>query len=159
MSLTEVVAFTVPRQIIDETEAALRGAGDEGYELFVLWSGVQDGASFRVRHVHVPAQDSYRTRDGLLVRVDGEALHKLNVWLFENSEQLAAQVHAHPGDAFHSDTDDTFPIAAQLGSLSLVAADFCSYGLLDRTSAAYRLDANGWIEVGSPLEDVIEVIE
>lgn len=159
MTLADVASFAVPHQVITDTERALRDAGDEGYELFVLWSGVKDGSCFRTRHIHVPPQDSYRTKDGLLVHVDGEALHKLNVWLFENNEQLGAQVHAHPGDAFHSDTDDAFPIAAQLGSLSLVAADFCEHGLLDATSAAYRLDAGGWTEVDTALADLVEVID
>lgn len=60
---------------------------------------------------------------------------------------------------FHSETDDAFPIASQLGSLSLVAADFCQHGLLDLTSAAYRLGPNGWAELGPALQHVIEVIE
>lgn len=144
--------------MIEDTETALRRAGDEGYELFVLWTGVKEDVRFRVHHIHVPAQDSYRTEDGLLVHVDGQALHKLNVWLFEHGEQLAAQVHAHPTEAFHSETDDAFPIASQLGSLSLVAADFCSRGLLDPTSAAYRLGPDGWGEVPT-LQSVIEVVD
>lgn len=159
MSLAEVRSFTVRRDLIDVTEEALREAGDDGYELFVLWSGTQLGPIFDVRHAHVPKQTSYRTKKGLLVRVEGKALHKLNVWLFENSEQLAAQVHAHPGEAFHSDTDDTFAIAAQLGSLSLVAADFCAYGLLDRSSAAYRLSAGGWEEVKTPIDGLVRVAD
>jgi len=159
LTLAEVASFIVPSQIIDQTERALRRAGDDGYELFVLWSGVQEGDRFDVRHAHVPKQTSYRTKKGLLVRVEGEALHKLNVWLFENGEAIGAQVHAHPDDAFHSDTDDTFPIAAQLGSLSLVAADFCAHGLLDRSSTAYRLDTNGWSETQEPLRQLVEVVD
>jgi hypothetical protein len=157
LSLADVRSFTVPRQVIDDTERSLRRAGEEGYELFVLWSGVVDGARFDVRNAHVPKQTSYRNKKGLLVRVEGDALHELNVWLFENGEQLGAQVHAHPSDAFHSDTDDTFPIAAQLGSLSLVAADFCANGLLDSSSAAFRLDGNGWAQVDAPLTRIVEV--
>jgi hypothetical protein len=159
LSLTEVRSFTVRRELIDVTEEALREAGDDGYELFVLWSGTQRGLIFDVRHAHVPKQTSYRTKKGLLVRVEGKALHKLNVWLFENSEQLAAQVHAHPGEAYHSETDDTFAIAAQLGSLSLVAADFCAHGLLDQSSAAYRLSADGWEDVETPIARLVQVTD
>jgi hypothetical protein len=155
LSLTEVERFEVPTHVIDKTERSLRKAGSQSYELFVLWSGVQSGESFNVRTAHVPKQTSYRSEDGLLVRVDGEALHKLNVWLFEHGEQLAAQIHAHPTDAFHSDTDDTFAIAAQLGSLSLVIADFCVKELLDPSSAAFRLTPEGWGESTVRLDELI----
>lgn len=157
MSLTEVVRFGVTVEILKKTEASLREAGREGYELFVLWSGVQEGGSFAVRSAHIPRQISSRSKDGLLVRVEGEALHKLNVWLYEHGEQLAAQIHAHPQEAFHSETDDTFAIAAQEGSLSLVAADFCALGLLHPSSAAFRLTHEGWLDAGRPLNELIQV--
>jgi hypothetical protein len=157
LTLAETGRFVVPHQVIKDTERSLRRAGEEGYELFVLWSGVEDGAAFCIRSAHVPRQSSYRSKEGLLVRVEGDALHKLNVWLFQNGEQLGAQVHAHPGEAFHSDTDESFPIAAQLGSLSLVAADFCRHGLLDSSSAAYRLTGEGWTEVTDALPELVQV--
>jgi hypothetical protein len=66
------------------------------------------------------------------------------MWLFENEEMLGIQVHAHPTDAYHSSTDDTYPIMTTLGGLSIVAADFASDGLLDKHCAAYRLSKHGW---------------
>jgi hypothetical protein len=157
LSLLEVVRFVVPVDVVQKTERSLRQAGSEGYELFVLWSGVQAGPIFNVRCAHVPKQLSYRTKKGLLVRVEGEALHELNVWLYEHEEQLAVQVHAHPDDAFHSETDDAYAIAAQLGSLSLVAADFCRHGLRHPSSAAYRLTSDGWNETTTPVHELIDV--
>lgn len=156
MTLEDVALFVVPSSVIAKTERSLRRAGREGYELFVLWSGVPDGTSFLVRTAHVPRQTSYRSRSGLLVRVDGEALHALNVWLFEHEETLAAQVHAHPSDAYHSDTDDSYPIVTKVGGLSLVVPDFCRAGLFDG-SAAYRLTPGGWDRDESPLRQLVEV--
>jgi hypothetical protein len=147
VSLNAIRRFEVPPAIARRTEKALRDAGNDGYEMFVLWTGRRDGPVFRVIDGHIPRQVSSRTRTGLLVRIEGEALHKLNLWLYENQQELGAQVHAHPEDAFHSDTDDTFPVVTTLGGLSLVVADFCRDGLLAETSAAFRLGASGWYEV------------
>lgn len=144
MTLADVAVFSVNRMHVAETETALRSAGEEGYELFVLWSGKVLGGAFNVHHVHVPQQKSFQTERGLLVHVDGEALHKLNVWLFEHQEMLGVQVHAHPTDAFHSETDSSYPIVTTLGGLSVVAADFASHGLFHRSSAGYRLFRSGW---------------
>jgi hypothetical protein len=157
LSLAEVSRFDVPIGVIDLTERALRAAGEEGYEVFVLWSGISRDRVFQVRTPHLPAQNSYRTPQGLLVRVEGAALHKLNAWLYEHGEQLAVQVHAHPEDAFHSDTDDTYPIVTELGSLSLVAAHFCRGGLLDDTSAAFRLTEQGWDTITS-ISNLVRVV-
>ncbi len=146
MTLADVEQFQVPATIVNQTEEALRSAGAEGYEAFVLWSGEQKGRLFTVRTAHVPRQDSYRLASGLCVRVDGSELHRLNVWLYEAAETLAVQVHAHPDEAYHSETDDTYPIVATLGGLSVVAAEFCRKGLFSPSTAIYRLYPDGWTE-------------
>jgi len=81
------------------------------------------------------------------VRVEGDELHRLNVWLFEHHEQLAAQVHSHPTEAYHSETDDTYPIVTVRGGLSLVVPDFGRSGLRGKGVASYRLGISGWDEL------------
>lgn len=147
MRLNGLELFWVPADIVEDTERNLRQAGRRELELFVLWSGVINGTEFFVRTAHVPRQTSYRLESGLMVRVDGDALHELNTWLFEHEEVLAVQVHAHPTEAFHSGTDDAYPIVTADGSISIVAADFCREGLLSDASAAYRLADGGWHEL------------
>jgi hypothetical protein len=146
VTLADVDRFQVPSQIVERTEEALRRAGSEGYEIFVLWSGCQQGRLFEIRTPHVPKQTSYRLRSGLCVRVEGQELHRLNIWLYEAGEMLAIQVHAHPTEAYHSDTDDTYPIVATLGGISIVAPDFCRNGLFTQGTAIYRLESRGWIK-------------
>jgi hypothetical protein len=150
MTLTKLSMFSVSSAIVAETEEHLRRAGRRGLELFVLWSGIIQGSEFIVRTAHVPHQTSYRLDSGLMVRVDGEALHQLNAWLFEHQEILAVQVHAHPTEAFHSDTDDAYPIVTAEGSISIVAADFCRRGLFSNTTAVYRLGDRGWRQFEAP---------
>lgn len=156
MRLVDVDRFLLPSGIVEQTEENLRQAGERGLELFVLWSGRIHGPRFTVHTAHVPNQTSYHLESGLLVRVEGEALHRLNTWLYEHEEVLAVQVHAHPTDAFHSDTDDSYPIVTEQGSLSIVAADFCRDGLLADSSAAFRLDRHGWNEL-DPAFDLFQV--
>ena len=144
MNLSSVEVFKVPKAVLEETQTSLRAAGRDGHELFVLWSGTQQTTSFIVQNIHVPRQVAYRTEGGCGVRVGGDALHALSAWLFEHGQVLAAQVHSHPTDAFHSDTDDTYPIVTALGGLSIVAAYFGRDGLLSPTTAAFRLTAVGW---------------
>jgi hypothetical protein len=155
MSLASVARFRVPALVVERSEQALRKAGAEGYEVFVLWSGREDRSVFEVRTPHVPKQTSYRVNGGLSVRVEGDELHRLNAWLYEAGEMLGVQVHAHPRSAYHSDTDNTYPIVATLGGLSLVAPKFCRRGLFTRGTALYRLCPEGWVEQSISLIEVI----
>jgi hypothetical protein len=154
--MSDVRRFQVPRDIVISTEDALQHAGRDGYERFVLWSGTLEQERFVVRTSHLPKQKSYRLHGhGLLVRVEGEALHQLNAQLYETREVLGVQVHAHPTNAFHSHTDDTFPIVTTLGGLSIVAPDFCFKGLFVPDTAVYRLEVRGWVEKDASLVEVI----
>lgn len=139
--------FYVPRNICDETDGQLREAGQGGHERFVLWSGTIVGTSFHVRTMHVPRQTAYKLNEGLCIRVEGSELHRLNVWLFEHQERLAIQVHSHPTDAYHSDTDDTYPIVTTRGGLSLVVPYFARSGVRGPLTALYRLRMTGWEEL------------
>lgn len=155
MSLEKVTTYFVPSGIVSETEEALRRAGERGYELFVLWSGVVDGTAFNVETHHVPKQTSYQLTSGLCVKVDGDELHRLNVWLFEAGQSLGVQVHAHPRRAYHSATDDAYPIVATVGGLSVVAPNFCRKRLLSRGTAVYRLRGGRWAPESLKLIKVI----
>jgi hypothetical protein len=148
-TLESITRFVVDEQIIQQTDASLRAAGDKGCECFVLWSGVREENIFQIRTLHVPKQTAYRFEDGLCVRVDGTELHRLNLWLFDNAEELAVQIHAHPTDAYHSTTDDTYPIVTMRGGISLVVPDFAKTGLRGRGVACYRLTDSGWDELSA----------
>jgi hypothetical protein len=153
MMFDTITRFIVPPDIAAETDVRLRAAGQQGLECFVLWTGVCDGNTFVVRTLHVPEQMAYKLSTGLCVRVEGDALHRLNMWLYEHGEQLAVQVHAHPTDAFHSDTDDTYPIVTVRGGLSIVVPDFAEHGVRGPGVASFRLGAQGWDELDPDVAD------
>lgn len=143
-TLEEIRLFVVPISIVQQTNIHLQRAGQKQCECFVLWSGVREEDVFQVRTLHLPRQTAYRFEDGLCVRVDGTELHRLNVWLFDHEEELAIQIHSHPTEAYHSETDDAFPIVTTRGALSLVVPDFARVGLHGYGVAGYRLTHNGW---------------
>lgn len=155
-----ITRFIVPLPIVHETDDQLRAAGREGVERFVLWSGMQAHDIFYVRSSHVPRQTAYRLLDGLCVRVDGDELHRLNLWLFEHHEQLGVQVHTHPAEAYHSETDDTYPIVTVRGGLSLVVPNFGRDGVQGPDVAWYRLGRTDWNELSlAETKQLIQFVE
>jgi hypothetical protein len=158
LSLGDVSQFHIPSAVIDKTDAALRSAGTRRLEAFVLWTGETVGETFEVRKAHIPEQTSYRLESGLCVRVDGAELHRLNAWLYQNRQELGAQVHSHPTEAYHSETDDTFPIVTVRGALSVVVPDFGRRGIRGPGIAAYRLTDDGWDELGARARDHVLVM-
>ena len=159
MTLRGVQRFRIEASAIRETVEAIRSAGQDGYESFVLWSGTRYDDTFTVAKVHIPEQTSYKLDAGLCVRIDGSELHRLNVWLYEAQQVIGVQVHSHPTDAYHSDTDDTYPIATLEGSLSIVLPFFGRDGWESSDIAVYRLEQDEWVELTGPLSDQIEVVD
>jgi hypothetical protein len=79
--------------------------------------------------------------------VDGESLFKVNKTVHERNETLAAQIHTHPTDAYHSETDDAYPLVTLLGALSIVLPNFAKHAPGDIDSWAwYRLSKRAkWV--------------
>ena len=159
MTLRGVRRFRIKADAIRATVDAIRSAGEDGYELFVIWSGTCDDDIFTVAEVHIPEQTSYKLDDGLCVQVDGPELHRLNMWLYEEQQVIGVQVHGHPTEAYHSETDDTYPIATMHGSLSIVLPFFGHDGWESNDIAAFRLGQDGWVELTGHLSDLIEVVD
>lgn len=150
MTLEAVREFVVPLKLVDQTLEPLQEAGHHGYEAFVLWGGHLDGSEFEFVAVYCPEQTTSRGEEGLLVMVDGEALFRVNRAFYERGLILGGQVHSHPTDAYHSSTDDTYPLMTLAGGLSAVVPDFGDGGR-ERLSewAWYRLVGAGeWAPVG-----------
>jgi proteasome lid subunit RPN8/RPN11 len=113
-------------------------------ECAVYWTGPagEDLIDSLEHPVHVRSRFGYEIDSG---------------WLTEFWKSLAglkrsikAQVHTHPGPAFHSRTDDQWPIISQAGFLSIVIPDFAAgKPTLDRAWIG-RLQSDGtWDQVFS----------
>jgi len=151
-----VTRFEIPALIIAETDRLLRSAGNDRLEIFVIWSGVVEGPTFRVRHAHVPRQHSGRAQAH--VTIAGEALHELALVLEEEREVIGAQVHSHPEEAYHSGADDELAIATKRGAISVVVPWFGATGVMSDERAVYRLVDEGWVEVAPDLARALMVV-
>jgi len=129
----------VPLPCINEVCTFLRKRGRSNLEGVALWAGIITDTTFEVKKTIIPEQEAYILDEGLLYSVDGEELHRINVWLYANKMTLIAQIHSHPRRAYHSETDDQYPIIAVNGGLSIVIPDFAFRPFSLRDWAIYRL--------------------
>lgn len=158
--LRVVKSVRVPLELALGAHDYLRRVGLQGAEGFALWAGVLQDEVFRVTHTRIPVQHHLRTDDGVLVVVDSEELLRTNKWLYEQGLTLVAQLHSHPTDAYHSETDDALPIVATVGGLSLVAPDFARRPFSLADYAVYRLTPeDGWVELANDEVRALIVIE
>ncbi len=143
--LSGVTEVRVPGSVVREAETHLRTVGRRGLEGFALWAGAAEGSVFRVSASFIPKQTGHRLPEGVCVIVAGEELHRLNVWLYEHRLTLIAQLHSHPTEAYHSATDDAYPIVTTVGGVSIVVPNFARSPFSVASSAIFRLQqAGGW---------------
>ncbi len=146
--LIDIASVRVPRVCALEAHAHLCKVGKQGLEGFALWAGQRDGSTFNVQQTIIPHQIGLRFSQGVCVTVGAEELHRINVWLYQHNMTLVAQLHSHPTEAYHSDTDDAFPIATTVGSLSLVVPYFAQDPFSIAQCAVYQLQPGaGWVEL------------
>jgi hypothetical protein len=147
--LEAVKRFRISGTVLRHAYDFMAEVGRQGYEGLAFLAGTIDEDRALVSHAYVPEQKTMRTRSGLLVHVESEALHRFNMELFGEGLRFIAQVHSHGEHAYHSDMDDAYSMVTVLGGLSLVVPHF-AVGPFDlETCAAYRLSRSGWRELSS----------
>jgi hypothetical protein len=131
----------VSRRILDETQRFLRRQGMELREGIVLWitSAPRTAAETPITRVVVPEQDAPTILEGCYIIVPLAYRQRLTRELDAAGERIVAQVHSHPGEAFHSDVDDRYPVVHHQGAYSLVVPDFCKAAIDFETMAVFRL--------------------
>jgi hypothetical protein len=145
--LEEVVRFRIAPLAIERAHEFMAAMGKKGHEGLALFLGTLNGCEALVTHTYIPRQRAIRTEHGLLLQIDSDALHQLNVDLYENKLRLLAQVHSHGEHAYHSSTDDEHSIITVLGGLSVVVPHFAVAPFDLSSAAAYRLTRAGWREL------------
>lgn len=99
----------------------MREYAPEDSERMVLWSGVVGGANEAlVRTIVVPDHDP----QGWRVDIDRPVWRGLLHAMRKQDQMLLAQVHSHPGDAYHSEGDEKWPAEHSDGFLSIVVPNF-----------------------------------
>lgn len=131
---------------VGETLSTLQAAGRKGSEQVVLWLGRRTGAGAKVECLWVSEQVAGYD----YFEIPPKAMEQLFVQLRQHRWFVCAQVHTHPGRAFHSWADDKWAIVRHVGALSLVVPNF---GLrtdpttfLEHTAVFSLSPQNRWIE-------------
>ena len=137
----------------------LRHGGPPGEERVVLWLAPTNPSRCKaVEEVYEPEQVTAED----FFHLPPESMRRLMGHLREERLRVVAQVHTHPGEAFHSKADDKWAIVRHRGALSLVlprfAEDVEASTFLD-AAKVYELSPNNeWVLVPGLGEDArIEV--
>ena len=138
------------KDLLRTTFLTLRECGRGECECAVYWTGpsAEDLIDACEHPAHVRSAYGYEVDDH---------------WLTEFWKRLASakrsvkvQVHTHPGEAFHSTSDDRWPIVSQAGFLSIVIPDFAEGEPSFDRAWVGRLRADGkWQQLASATEAVV----
>jgi hypothetical protein len=129
---------SLDKGLLQQTLVELRTCGADCAECVVFWTGpvaepeLVDGL-LHPRHTSV--------RGGYEIDEDWLA----DIWpaLAGEGRAIRCQVHTHPRDAFHSATDDAFPIVHSVGFLSLVIPRFARPPQTLADAYLARLESDG----------------
>lgn len=139
----------IAHMLVHETLELLREAGSRPAEGIVLWLGRRRDDIIRVEKPYVPIHESDRD----YFRIPPEGMAALLRTLGDEGLFVAAQVHSHPGAAFHSEADDRWAIVRHVGALSVVVPHFArttTAATFLTDAAIFRLSAaNRWTEVSN----------
>lgn len=142
----------VGRSLVASTIERLQEGGRVGHERAVLWLG--KGAQ-RIDELYEPRQQTRADQ----FYFDSQSMQMLFAHLREKRLRVLAQVHSHPGRAFHSEADNGWAIVRHAGALSLVLPRFAEEATVDNflsLAATYLLSgSNDWEEAPGPI--VLEV--
>jgi len=138
------------RSIVHKTFHTFRECGRGECECVAYWTGpayasLIDGLE---HPVHLRSALGYQVDDGWLT----------TFWkaLGASERSIKAQIHTHPAGAFHSATDDEWPIVSQAGFISIVIPDFALGQPSLENAWIGQLDINGeWQELASMREALI----
>ena len=141
----------VPLNIVNETYQYLQSHGQLGHEGMVLWSGIKMDTAATVKTCIHPKQKC----TAVSYDIPLEESQAINMILAEKHEVIIAQVHSHPGAAFHSSRDDAMPFTYSIGLLSLVVPNFCNRRLLSLSDIRIweHIGSGNWTELSKTVID------
>ena len=144
--------FSVRQHIVEQTIRNLAECGAGRYECVAYWTG----PNAQVQKVDGWAHPTNQ-RASDFYEVGGSWVPEFFLSLAKQKRGVRAQLHTHRGIAFHSDTDDRYPLVAQAGFISIVLPDYAKgQNLLERSWVGILRPNGQWEEV--PFTSICEVI-
>lgn len=141
----------LPSKILQETFDALVKCGQGRCECVIYWTG-PIGESKQIDGWDHPTH----RRSPWGYKIDDRWLTDYWFRLGRNRRKVLAQVHTHPEEAFHSITDDCWPVVSQSGFVSVVIPNFALGPTSLEGAWIGRLSSNGqWRNIN--LSEAIKV--
>lgn len=133
----------IPAALVERTIEVLHEGGTEGCETVVFWLGKGDTVDEVYRPLQSVSSDYFH--------LPAASMRSLMDYLKQDRRRILAQVHSHPGQAFHSKADDDWAVIRHEGALSLVLPNFARATTLHNFSeqaATFALSAEDkWLKV------------
>src|SRR6266702_1850112 len=109
------MAFLIRHRMLELTFDHFRKCGQGQRECQILWTSSWNAVNEITGVVH----PQHRAHAGGF-EIDNAWITSFFLELLERNEGVRVQVHTHPCEAFHSRTDDAYPMIHTPGFLSLV---------------------------------------
>lgn len=140
--------YVVAARVLSETRELLAEPGAEQMEAVVVWIGTIDNdTSAHIVAAVRPGQIAYRSAAGCAVEVPQDALTEL-ISVLPTGYVVLVRLHTHPGEAYHSEVDDTNMLIAHRGAISIVVPDFARLPLDLNACSINELQPDGrWVEL------------
>ena len=138
--------YQLKREVLEETFRHFRTCGAGREECQALWlSSWADPA-----HINKVVHPKHVAHRGGFV-LDDCWLNQFWMDLADMNMGIRVQVHTHPREAFHSPTDDAYPIIHKPGFLSLVIPNFAMGPVGFDEAYLTEIQPDGhWCEVSIP---------
>lgn len=130
--------YRIPQALLEQTFREVRTCGGGERECQVLWLSPWrdiDPISEVVHSEHVASGAGFRVDEGWVAELWSD--------LAQRGLGVRVQVHTHPGRAFHSHTDDEWPLIRSPGFLSLVLPGFGTHDPGFRGAYLAEIDDGG----------------
>ena len=143
--LRGAVRYVIAGGILKASADALRSLSEGVRESVVLWIGIGRPDKTFVQRLLVPHQLASPKHFEVPLEERARIIQELGV----SGERVLAQLHTHPGRAFHSRADDRLALPRHTGAISIVVPDFAADwdGDLNQTSVNCHLGKGVWSEL------------
>ena len=144
--------YRVRKSLLIETFKQLRRCGRGRYECQALWVSPWKNVS-NIKEIAHPRHSG----SPIGFNVDDSWIDQFWGHLATINSGIRVQIHTHPGEAYHSSTDDEYPIIHRPGFLSLVIPNFALGPIgFERAYLAEIQQDGTWSKVSIP--DRLEII-
>ncbi|CCF97127.1 MULTISPECIES: Mov34/MPN/PAD-1 family protein [Ralstonia solanacearum species complex] len=137
----------ISRSGVAQTLQVLQTSGQRHHEGIAFWLGRRAGKRIDIVEVYEPAHRA----DADYFHIPPQSMQALQLELRTKRLMIAAQVHSHPRDAFHSRADDTWAVIRHVGAVSIVLPNFAAKTSTDsffKDAAIFQLNAaNRWLQL------------